>query len=148
MCINNSFRVMCPLNRQAKEHRKMFSWNHSHHHHLSRNREGMGHHRWFHNQFFSNCRCSPLPSGTWRNLGLSIPWCCPPTSFSVCLVFFPLLLCHARWFGQTWWAGDSTIPLQFASLFYGQEVFVWSDCLLDLGTDFLLRNMVFVWEAY
>ena len=26
----------------------------------------------------------------------------------------------------------------------GQEVFVWSDCLLDLGTDFLIGNMVFV----
>ena len=26
----------------------------------------------------------------------------------------------------------------------GQEVFVWSDCLLDLGTDFLVGNMVFV----
>ena len=37
-----------------------------------------------------------------------------------------------------------TIPLQFASLYDGQEVFVWSDCLLDLGTDFLVCNMVFV----
>ena len=27
-----------------------------------------------------------------------------------------------------------TCPLQFASLYDGQEVFVWSDCLLDLGT--------------
>ena len=25
-----------------------------------------------------------------------------------------------------------------------QKVFVWSDCLLDLGTDFLVGNMVFV----
>ena len=39
-----------------------------------------------------------------------------------------------------------TIPLQFASLYNGQ-VFVWSDCLLDLGTDFLVGNMVFVWDA-
>ena len=38
-----------------------------------------------------------------------------------------------------------TIPLQFASLYDGQEVFVWSDCLLELGTDFLIGNMVFVW---
>ena len=37
-----------------------------------------------------------------------------------------------------------TAPLQFASLYDGQEVFVWSDCLLDLGTDFLLSNMVFI----
>ena len=40
-----------------------------------------------------------------------------------------------------------TIPLQFASLYNGQEVFVWSDCLLDLGTDFLVGNMVFVLDA-
>ena len=37
-----------------------------------------------------------------------------------------------------------TIPLQFAPLYYGKEVFVWSNCLLDLGTDFLVGNMVFV----
>ena len=42
--------------------------------------------------------CSPLPSGTWRTPGLSIPWCCLPTSSSVCLVFYPLSLCLARWF--------------------------------------------------
>ena len=41
-----------------------------------------------------------------------------------------------------------TIPLQFASLYDGQEVFVWSDCLLDLGTDFLVGNMVFVIDAW
>ena len=42
--------------------------------------------------------CSPLPSGTWWTPGLSIPWCCLPTTSSVCLVFFPLSLCLARWF--------------------------------------------------
>ena len=41
---------------------------------------------------------SPLPSRTWRTPGLSIPWCCLPTSSSVCLVFFPLSLCLGRWF--------------------------------------------------
>ena len=35
--------------------------------------------------------CSPLPSETWRTPGLSILLCCLPTSFSVCLFFFPLL---------------------------------------------------------
>ena len=35
-----------------------------------------------------------------------------------------------------------SIPLQFASLYDGQEVFVWSDCLLELGTDFLVGNML------
>ena len=47
---------------------------------------------------FSIFPCSPLPSGTCRTTGLSIPCCCLPTSFCVCLVFFPLLLCLARWF--------------------------------------------------
>ena len=42
--------------------------------------------------------CSPLPSGTWPTPGLSIPWCCLPTSSSVCLVFIRLSLCLARWF--------------------------------------------------
>ena len=39
------------------------------------------------------------------------------------------------------------LPLQFASL-YDRQVFVWSDCLLDLGTDFLIGNMVFVGDVY
>ena len=40
-----------------------------------------------------------------------------------------------------------TIPLQFASLYGGQEVLVWSNCLLDLGMDFFVGNMVFVGDA-
>ena len=36
-----------------------------------------------------------------------------------------------------------TITLQFASL-YDRQIFVWSSCLLDLGTDFLVGNMIFV----
>ena len=39
------------------------------------------------------------------------------------------------------------MPLQFASLYDGQKVFVWSDCLLDLGTDFIAANMVFERDA-
>ena len=46
---------------------------------------------------FSIFPCSQLPSGTWRTPGLSIPWCCLPTSSSVCFVFFPLSLCLLRW---------------------------------------------------
>ena len=41
--------------------------------------------------------------------------------------------------------GNMAMPLQFASLYDGQEVFVWSDCLLDLGTDFLVGNNVCLW---
>ena len=47
---------------------------------------------------FSIFPCSPLPSGTCRTPGLSIPWCCLATSSFVRLVFFPLSLCLARWF--------------------------------------------------
>ena len=47
---------------------------------------------------FSIFPCSPLPSGTWRTPGLSIPRCCLPTSSFVRLVFFPISLCLARWF--------------------------------------------------
>ena len=50
-------------------------------------------------------------------------------------------------FCQTWWMGDLSIPLQFASLYDGQEVFAWSSCLLDLGTNFLIGKMVFLWDA-
>ena len=68
--------------------------------HLSLNHEG----RWgttvyhfatsfLHFPLFS----TPLGLGE-RTAGLSIPWCCLPTSSSVYLVFFPLLLCLARWF--------------------------------------------------
>ena len=92
---------------------------------------------------FSIFPCSPLPSGTWRTPGLSIPWCCLPTSSSACLVFFPPFTVPCKMaFARP--DGDMTIPLQFASLYGGQEVFVWSSCLLDLGTDFLVGNMVFV----
>ena len=47
---------------------------------------------------FSIFPCSPLPSGICLTPGLSIPWCCLPTSSSICLAFFPLSLCLARWF--------------------------------------------------
>ena len=40
-----------------------------------------------------------------------------------------------------------TIPLQFVSLYDGQDVFMWFDCLLDLGTDFLVCNTLFVSDA-
>ena len=49
-------------------------------------------------QVFSIFPCSPLPSKTCRTPDLPIPLCCLPTSSSVCLVFFPLSPCLARWF--------------------------------------------------
>ena len=62
--------------------------------------------------------------------GLPIPWSCLPTSSAVCLVFSPFHCALQDGFGQNWWTGDMTIPLQLASLYGGQEVFVWSNCLL------------------
>ena len=91
--------------------------------------------------------CSPLPSGTWRTPA------CP--FLDVVFQLLPLSALSSssfhcalqNGFGQTWWTGNMTIPLQFASLHDRQEVFGWSDCLLDLGTDFLVGNMIFVWDA-
>ena len=102
----------------------------------------------FTTSFLHFCFCSPLPFWTWHTPGLSIPWFCLPASFKVCLVFSPLSLCFAKWFWPDWWTRDMCIPLQCWSLYDGREVFVWSDCLLDLGTDFLVGNMVFVWDAW
>ena len=45
-------------------------------------------------------------------------------------------------FGQTWWMEDMAIPLQFASL-YDDQVFMSSDCLLNLGSIFLLVTWSF-----
>ena len=44
-------------------------------------------------------------------------------------------------FGQTWWTGNMTIPLQFESPYDRREIFMRSNCLLGLGTDFLVGNM-------
>ena len=114
-------------------------------HHLSLNREGRNH-KWFHNQyppFFSVLNCP---------LGLGELQACPfPDVFRALLLSAvsssPFLCALQDGFGQTWSTGDMTILLQFASLYNGQKVFVWPDCLLDLGTDFLVGNMVFEWDA-
>ena len=71
----------------------------------------------------------------------------PPLILSA-LSRFPFHRALKDGFGQTWWTGDMTIPPQFASLYDGQEAFAWSDCLLDLGTVFLVGNMFFVWDAW
>ena len=43
-----------------------------------------------------------------------------------------------------WLGRDTSTSLQFASLYDGQEVFVWTIYLLNLGTEFLVGNLVFV----
>ena len=58
----------------------------------------------------------------------------------------PLSLCLARWFWPDLMNERHDHTTAVASLYDGQ-VFVQSDCLLDLGTDFLVGNVVFVWNA-
>ena len=60
-------------------------------------RGSLGRHRWFCNQFSPFFPVPHCPLGL-TNSGLSISWCCLLTSSSVCLVFFPLSQCLARWF--------------------------------------------------
>ena len=95
---------------------------------------------------FSIFPCFPLPSGTWRTPSLSIPWCCLSTSSSVCLVFFHLSLCLARWFWPDlmYEKHDHTTAVCVSLRSSGLRVV---RCLLDLGTDFLVGNMVFVWDV-
>ena len=68
-------------------------------------------------------------SGIWRTPGLSIPWCCLPTSSSVCLVFFLLSLWLRRWFWSDLMNGrhDHTTAVCVS--------LGWSDCLLEEGTE-------------
>ena len=62
------------------------------------------------NSFFSIFPCSPLPSGTCRTPGLSIPWCCfPPLPLSA-LSSSPFHCALQDGFGQTWWTGNMSIP--------------------------------------
>ena len=56
-----------------------------------------------------------------------ISWCCLPTSFSVCPVFVPLSLCHARWFWLDLMNGrhDHTTALCISLRWSGGLCVVW-----------------------
>ena len=107
----------------------------------------LGHHRWSCNQFspfFSVLLC---PLGLTELQARPFPdVVIPPLPLSA-LSSSPFHCALQDGFGQTWWTGNMTIPLQFASLYHRQEVFVWSNCLLALGTDLLVGKMVFVWDV-
>ena len=103
------------------------------------------HHRWLH--------CSQPVSSIFLSspqLGFGELQVCPfphvvfPPLLQSALPSSPFHRALQDGFSQIWWTGDMTIPLQFASLYDGQEVFVWSNCMLDLGTDFFVGNVVFV----
>ena len=69
------------------------------------------------------------------------------SSSSVCLVFFPLSLCLARWFWPDLMNGTHEhTTVVCVSLPWSRGPCVVR-CLLDLGTDFLVGNMVFVWDV-
>ena len=113
--------------------------------HLSLNREG----RWgttlcFHNQF------PQFFSVLHRPLGLGELQACPIPDvvfhLFFCLSFLlpPFTLPCKMVLARPDERGDLPIPLQFASFYRGQEIFVWSNILLDLGTHFLVGIMVFV----
>ena len=89
---------------------------HHPHHHISLNCEGHWGTTDDLQSFFSIFPCSPLPCGTCRTPGLSIPWCFLPTSSSVCPVFFSLSLCLAGWFSPDLMNGrhDNTTAVSFS----------------------------------
>ena len=67
----------------------------------------------------ANLQACPFPDVVFRPLLLSV------------LSSSPFHCALQDGFGQTWWTEDMSIPLQFASFYDGQEVFVWSSCPLD-----------------
>ena len=66
--------------------------------------------------------CSPPPSGTLRTPGLSIPSYCLSTSFFLSALSASRFHCALQDdFCRIGWTGDMSTPLQFASLYDGQD---------------------------
>ena len=116
------------------QHNSHFYHHHYHHHyHLSLNREG----RWgttddfatsfLHFPLFSTALWDLANSRRVHSLMLS-------SHLSLCLpcLLSPFTVSCKMVFARPDERTTSTPP-QLASLYHGQEVFVWSDCLLDLG---------------
>ena len=122
------------------------SWNHHHHHHLSLNREGRLGTTDDLTTSFLHFPLFPMPSGTWPTPGLSIPWCCLNSHFFLCLPCpLPLFTVPCK---MVLARPDEreTRPYHCSLRLFTmvRRSFVWSDCLLDLGSDFLVGNMVFM----
>ena len=87
-------------------------------------RGSLGHHRWFCNQFSPFFLVLHCPLGPAALQACPFPDVVfPPLPLSV-LSSSPFHCALQDGFSQTWWTGDMTIPLQFASLYDRQEVFV------------------------
>ena len=117
----------------------------NHHHHQFLNREG----RWrttddFTTSFLFSLPDLHCPQGLGELQACPFPDVVSPPLPLSALSSSPFQCALQCGFGQTWWSGDMSRPLQSASLYDGQDVFVWSDCLLDPCTDFL----VVTWSLY
>ena len=101
-------------------------------------RGSLEHQRWFHNQFPPFFPVLHCPLGLGELQACPFPDVVfPPLSLSA-LSSSPFHCALQDGFGQTWWTGNMTIPLQFASFYDRQEIFMWSNCLLDLQNSQLL----------
>ena len=121
---------------------------HYHHHHQFLNREGrLGTTDDFATIFFF---FSPFFPVLHCPLGLAELQACsfsdvvfPPLPLSA-LSSSPFHCALQDGFGKTWWTGNMTIPLQFASIYDRQAVFVWSiACWILAGTSSLVT-----WSLY
>ena len=122
----------------------IFHHHHHHHHHLSLNHWGHWAPKMIPQPFSSIFPVLHCPLGLGELQACPFPDVVfPPLPLSA-LSSSPFHCALQDGFGQTWWTGYMTIPLQFASLYNHQEIFMWFNCLLDLCTDFLDGNMVFV----
>ena len=110
-------------------------------------RGSLAYHRWFRNQFSPFFPVLLCPLGHGELQACPFPDTVLPPLPLCALSSSPFHCAVSDGFGQTRWTWDMKIPLQFASLYNDQEVFMWSDYLLDLGTDFFVGNMVFVSDA-
>ena len=109
---------------------------HHHHHHLSLNSED----HWgtkddFTTSYSISIFLCPFPDVVFPPLPLSA-WSSSPFYCSL-----------QDGFGQTWWLETRTYHCSLHLFTMVRSFSVWSDCLLDLGTDFLIGNMVFVWDV-
>ena len=146
VCLLQSVNMSSVLKYSFLAHESLLSSSSLHFHlhihiHLSLNRQGRrGTPDDFTTSFLHFFLFSPLPCETWRTPGLSSPWCCLPIVLCPFTVPFKMVwpdLMNGRHNHTT----VVCVSLQCS------EVFVWSDCLLDLGMDFLVGNMVFVWDV-
>ena len=86
--------------------------------------------------------CSPRPLGTLQTPGLFFPDNVFPSVFVLSALSSSPFHCAM----QDGFDGQETCPYHLIlhrSLYNVQEIYLWSDCMLDLGTDFLIDDMIF-----